>query len=183
MSTFFDKIEQDSNIDIKADDLNNISELGRKLKAMQTIIDIEETKLKELKEEYRKLSEDTLPNRLREIGISEFKLSDGTQMSIQQYYSARITPENRDLCFNWLEHNGLGDVIKNTVSANFSRGEDQAAEQLMTKLTGEGHSLSQRKWVEPMTLKAVVKEQVEQGKDLPLETFNVYIGQKIKVKK
>jgi hypothetical protein len=34
-----------------------------------------------------------------------------------------------------------------------------------------------------MTLKAVVREQVESGNDLPLETFNVYIGQKVKVKK
>ena len=104
-------------------------------------------------------------------------------MSIQQYYSARITPENRDVCFNWLEANGLGDVIKNTVSANFGRGEDIQAEELMLELENKGHSLLQKKWVEPMTLKAVVKEQVEKGNDLPLEAFKVYVGQKIKVKK
>ena len=115
--------------------------------------------------------------------MSEFKLADGTSMSIQQYYSARITPENRDVCFQWLENNGLGDVIKNTVSASFGRGEDEAAENLMTKLEDEGHSLVQKKWVEPMPLKAVVREQVEKGTDLPLDTFNVYVGQKIKVKK
>ena len=180
-----DKFEEDTKqqTDIKEKDLSNISELGRELEAMQTIIEAEEKRLKELKEEYRKLSEDTLPNKLREIGISEFKLEDGTQMSIQQYYSAKITPENREICFNWLEPNGLGDVIKNTVSANFGRGEDEVAQELMATLEKEGHSLTQRKWVEPMTLKALVREQVEQGNDLPLETFNVYIGQKIKVKK
>ena len=53
----------------------------------------------------------------------------------------------------------------------------------MLQLEGQGHSLQQKKWVEPMTLKAVVKEQVERGNDLPLEAFNVYVGQKIKVKK
>ena len=53
----------------------------------------------------------------------------------------------------------------------------------MTDLEGKGHSLVQKKWVEPMTLKAVVREQVEKGNDLPLEAFSVYIGQKIKVKK
>ena len=57
------------------------------------------------------------------------------------------------------------------------------AEELMLQLEGQGHSLQQKKWVEPMTLKAVVKEQVERGNDLPLEAFNVYVGQKIKVKK
>ena len=32
-----------------------------------------------------------------------------------------------------------------------------------------------------MTLKAFIREQVEGGNDLPLETFNVYIGQKTRI--
>ena len=178
-----DKMVEDSQPDIKSEDLGNISDLGRQLSELEDKIKLEEEHLKALKDEYRKLSEDTLPNKLRELGVSEFKLADGTSMSIQPYYSARITPENRDVCFHWLENNGLGDIIKNTVSANFGRGEDEAAKSLMKKLEDDGHNLSQKKWVEPMTLKAVVSEQVEKGNYLPLEAFNVYVGQKIKVKK
>lgn len=181
--SIIDKMEKESQPDIKAEDLGNISDLGRQLAELEEKIRLEEEHLKSLKDDHRKISEDLLPNKLRELGVSEFKLADGTSMSIQQYYSARITPDNRDVCFHWLENNGLGDIIKNTVSANFGRGEDDAASELMTKLEDEGHSLVQKKWVEPMTLKAVVKEQVEKGTDLPLEAFNVYVGQKIKVKK
>jgi hypothetical protein len=181
--SILDKMEKDTQPDIKVDDLDNISELGRQLADLEDKIQTQEEHLKNLKTDYRKLSEDTLPNKLQELGVSEFKLADGTSMSVQTYYSARITPDNRDACFHWLENNGLGDVIKNTVSANFGRGEDDAAKTLMTTLESEGHDLVQKKWVEPMTLKAVVKEQVEKGTDLPLETFNVYVGQKIKVKK
>jgi hypothetical protein len=181
--SIIDKMEKESQPDIKAEDLGNISDLGRQLAELEEKIRLEEEHLKSLKDDYRKINEDLLPNKLRELGVSEFKLADGTSMSIQQYYSARITPDNRDVCFHWLENNGLGDIIKNTVSANFGRGEDDAASELMTKLEDEGHSLVQKKWVEPMTLKAVVKEQVEKGTDLPLEAFNVYVGQKIKVKK
>ena len=181
--SIIDEMEKETHPDIKAEDLSNISDLGRQLAQLEEKIRVEEEHLKSLKEDYRKISEDLLPNKLREMGVSEFKLADGTSMSIQQYYSARITPENRDVCFHWLENNGLGDIIKNTVSANFGRGEDEAAQELMTKLERDGHTLVQKKWVEPMTLKAVVREQVEKGNDLPLDTFNVYIGQKIKVKK
>ena len=181
--SIIDEMEKETQPDIKAEDLGNISDLGRQLSELEEKIQIEEEHLKSLKNEHRKISEDLLPNKLREIGVSEFKLADGTSMSIQQYYSARITPDNRDACFHWLENNGLGDIIKNTVSANFGRGEDDAASELMTQLEDDGHSLVQKKWVEPMTLKAVVREQVEKGTDLPLETFNVYVGQKIKVKK
>lgn len=181
--SLIDEMEKETKPDVMSTDIENISELGRLLSQLEEKIQMEEDHLKSLKQEYRKVSEDLLPNKLREMGVSEFKLSDGTSMSIQQYYSARITPENRDACFHWLEHNGLGDIIKNTVSANFGRGEDEAAQELMTQLEGDGHSLVQKKWVEPMTLKAVVREQVEKGSDLPLETFNVHVGQKIKVKK
>lgn len=183
MNQLLDKMEKEPQPDIRQKDLSNISELGRQLRDLEEKIQIEEEYLKSLKGEHRTLSEDTLPNTLRELGVSEFKLADGTSMSIQQYYSARITPENRDFCFHWLDTNGLGDVIKNTVSANFGRGEGGAAQELMTQLEKDGHSLVQKKWVEPMTLKAVVREQVEKGNGLPLEAFNVYIGQKIKVKK
>jgi len=181
--SIIDQMEKESQPDLTTDDLKNISELGRQLEELENKIQLEEEHLKSLKDEHRKLSEDTLPNKLRELGVSEFKLADGTSMSIQQYYSARITPENREVCFHWLENNGLGDIIKNTVSASFGRDENDAAHDLMTQLEGEGHDLTQKKWVEPMTLKAVVREQVEKGNDLPLEAFNVYVGQKIKVKK
>ena len=181
--SILDKMEEESQSDIKADDLTNISQLSRKLTQMEDQIEHLESELKIRKDELRKLSEDTLPNALLEQGLSEIKLTDGTTLSVTNYYSARITDETRDAAFKWLQENELGDIIKNTVSASFGREENDAAQELMAKLEEEGHDLVQKKWVEPMTLKATVKEQVEKGVALPLETFNVYIGQKIKVTK
>mgnify|MGYP003122878477 FL=1 len=181
--SILDKMEEESQSDIKADDLTNISQLSRKLTQMEDQIEHLESELKIRKDELRKLSEDTLPNALLEQGLSEIKLTDGTTLSVTNYYSARITEETRDAAFKWLQENELGDIIKNTVSASFGREENDAAQELMAKLEEEGHDLVQKKWVEPMTLKATVKEQVEKGVALPLETFNVYIGQKIKVTK
>ena len=181
--SILDKMEEESQSDIKVDDLTNISQLSRKLTQMEDQIEHLESELKIRKDELRKLSEDTLPNALLEQGLSEIKLTDGTTLSVTNYYSARITEETRDAAFKWLQENELGDIIKNTVSASFGREENDAAQELMARLEEEGHDLVQKKWVEPMTLKATVKEQVEKGVALPLETFNVYIGQKIKVTK
>ena len=36
--------------------------------------------------------------------------------------------------------------------------------------------------VEPMTLKAFAKEQVEKGKELPFDLFGIYIANKAKLK-
>jgi len=37
--------------------------------------------------------------------------------------------------------------------------------------------------VEPMTLKGFIREMIENGKDIPMETFGVYVGHKINIKK
>ena len=66
---------------------------------------------------------------------------------------------------------------------SFGRDEDETANELLNELNSKGLNTTQKEWVEPMTLKAFVREQVEKGADLPLETFNVYIGQKSKITK
>ena len=63
-----------------------------------------------LKNKYRQISEEDLPSKLEEVGMSEFKLSDGTSISVNRFYSGRITEDNRDQCFHWLEENGHSNV-------------------------------------------------------------------------
>ena len=36
--------------------------------------------------------------------------------------------------------------------------------------------------VEPMTLKALVRERIEAGKDMPTELFNIFVGNKTTIK-
>jgi len=37
--------------------------------------------------------------------------------------------------------------------------------------------------VEPMTLKALVRERLESGKEMPTELFNVFVGNKTTIKR
>jgi len=136
-----------------------------------------------VKEKHRRISEEQLPEALQEAGVSEFKLKDGTKVSTSTYYSARITPDNKEEAFKWLRENRFADLIKNTVSVSFGRDEDDSARELREELTRNRYTTAQKQWVEPMTLKAFVREQVEKGTDLPYETFNIYIGQKSKIKR
>ena len=45
-----------------------------------------------------------------------------------------------------------------------------------------GFKYLQKQKVEPMTLKAFAKEQVEKGKELPFDLFGIYIANKAKLK-
>ena len=169
-----DKPMGDASLKALSDKANEIQELDDNIKNL-------EEKLGQVKAKYRELSEVDIPSMLSELGLSEITLKDGNKISTSTYYSARISEDKRDEAFQWLGDNGFGDIIKNTVSVSFGREEDNSAKKLAEELEGNGFSTAQKKWVEPMTLKAFVREQVEKGSDLPLETFNVYIGQKTRI--
>lgn len=161
--------------------LKALSEKSQELQKFDSDIKDLEEKLGQLKASYRQLSEVDIPNMLSELGLSEITLADGNKISTATYYSARISEEKRDEAFTWLNDNGFADIIKNTVSVSFGRDEDDSARKLVDSLEDNGYTTAQKQWVEPMTLKAFVREQVEKGSDLPLETFNVYIGQKTRI--
>jgi len=161
--------------------LKALSEKSNQLQKLDDAIKEAEQTLGQLKAEYRELSEVDIPSMLSELGLSEITLKDGNKISTSTYYSARISEDKREEAFQWLNDNGFGDIVKNTVSVSFGREEDDSARKLVDSLEDNGYATAQKKWVEPMTLKAFVREQVEKGSDLPLETFNVYIGQKTRI--
>ena len=77
---------------------------------------------------------------------------------------------------------GFGDLIKNTVTTTFNRGQDNQVAELVKVCEQFGFKYLQKQKVEPMTLKAFAKEQVEKGKELPFDLFGIYIANKAKLK-
>ena len=83
--------------------------------------------------------------------------------------------------FEWLRNNGLGDIIKNEVAVQFGKGEDNKAEQLLSLAEQEGYEPQQKQKVEPMTLKALYRERVEAGLDMPSEFFHTFVKDQTKI--
>ena len=75
----------------------------------------------------------------------------------------------------------IEDLIKNTVTASFSRGQDNQVSELIRICEEMKFGYVKKEKVEPMTLKAFVREQVEGGKKLPFDLFGVYIANKTKL--
>jgi hypothetical protein len=172
-----------ADINLSDDRLKDVSFWAEEQLRQETTIKELEGQLADAKKTHREISEQKLPDAMRECNLSEIKLANGAKISIQQFYSARIGKEQEELAFNWLKKNGHEDIIKNVVSIQFGRGEDEKADFLLDNLQSQGFSPATKRWVEPMTLKAFVREQVEKGTDLPFETFSVYVGQKSKINK
>ena len=168
------------------DKTENIDKLANKIKQMQIIqkdIAQNEEYLKQRKQELEQISGEAIPTMLSEMGLSYLKLADGSSVEVKTNYSATITQANKEKAFNWLRENGLGDIIKNELIVSFGRNEDNKAAAYAELAKGQGYQPTQKLKVEPMTLKALVRERIEGGKPLPTEIFNVFIGNKTTIKR
>ena len=165
---------------------SNIDKLAHKIKEMQALqqqLELQEDAVKQKKKDIEYLSGEVIPTMLSEMGLSYLKLSDGSSVEVKTNYSATITQANKEKAFNWLRDNGLGDIIKNDVTVSFGRNEDNKAADYAELAKGQGFEPTQKLKVEPMTLKALVRERLEGGKEMPTEPFNVFIGNKTTIKR
>ena len=115
------------------------------------------------------------------MGLSSLKLADGSAVEVKPYYAASILNKNKDAAYSWLRDNGLGDIIKNNVTVSFGRNEDNKAAEYANLAKSQGYQPTQKLKVEPMTLKALVRERIEKGVEMPMDIFNVFVGNRTKL--
>ena len=181
MTIDFEK-DQEQVLD-KTTNINKLADKIKELQASQLELQEQEDAIKQKKKDIEHLSGEVIPTMLSEMGLSYLKLQDGSSVEVKTNYSATITQAKKEEAFKWLRENGLGDIIKNEISVSFGRNEDNKAADYAELAKGQGLDPVQKLKVEPMTLKALVRERIEAGKDMPTELFNVFIGNKTTIKR
>ena len=177
----FEKDQQDAMK--KTDNIQTLADQVERLEAMQQQLQIQEDAVKEKKKQIEHISGEVIPTMMTEMGLSELKLQDGSHLKVSTSYKAHITEANKEMAFNWLRNNGLGDIIKNEISVSFGRNEDNKAADYAELAKGQGFQPTQKMKVEPMTLKALVRERIEAGKEMPTEIFGVFSENKTTIKR
>ena len=177
----FEKDQQDAMR--KTGNIQSLADQVEKLESLQERLQLQEENMKSTKSEIQKVSGDIIPTMMSEMGLSELKLQDGSHLKVSTSYRATITEANKATAFNWLRDNGLGDIIKNEIMVSFGRNEDNKAASYAELAKGHGFQPTQKMKVEPMTLKALVRERIEAGKDMPTEIFGVYSENKTTIKR
>jgi len=163
--------------------LTSVAALARQIRDKEDRIKSLEETLKDEKKSLLKLTDEDMPAMLAEIGISSFSLDDGSQVEVKQTYGASILVDNRPQAFEWLRDHGYDDIIKNTVLCQFGRGEDDLASAFAAFAQQQGYVPEQKTEIHPQTLRAFVKERVEEGEDFPMELFGAWVGQRAVIKK
>ena len=118
---------------------------------------------------------------MEEMHITKLKLKDGESVEIKKIYGASIPQQHQEAAFTWLRENGLGDIIKNDITVTFGRGEDNKASEYANLAQGQGFEPVQKIGVHPQTLKAVVRERLESGQEMPSDIIKTYAGNSTKI--
>ena len=109
---------------------------------------------------------------------------DGNRVSLSTFVSGTMPkdPMQRDIALSHLREIGASDFIKNVVSVSFPVSEDNRARAMQADLEDKGFETAAKTWVEPSTLKKLIRERVEAGQEIDLEMFNANIGTIARIK-
>jgi len=151
----------------------------RQLEIESQLADLEQ-QTKEAAKALLQISETDIPELMDTLEVSEFKMADGRVISIKESVHAKIPEEYREAAFSYLRERGLDGVIKNNVIVSFGKGEDEEAEGLLQVLRsqeGLEDKVSQKQDIHHSTLKALVKEMLDEDDDgeFPRDTFGVFV--------
>ena len=173
--------EQDQQEVLEKTDIKTLSHYCLMLQNYEDQLINMEKDMKKIKEQADKIGSEIIPNLLAEQGLASLKLADGSSVDIKKSYNCTIKKDQLESAFEWLRNNGLGDIIKNEVAVQFGKGEDNKAEQLLGLAVREGYEPSQKQKVEPMTLKALFRERIEAGLDMPSDFFHTFVKDQTKI--
>tara|TARA_R110002096_G_scaffold159360_9_gene325202 strand:- start:441 stop:1034 length:594 start_codon:yes stop_codon:yes gene_type:complete len=163
--------------------LDGVSRLAAEAANLEKEISDGEQLLKDKKKALYKITDEQLPEVLEEMGLQKFTLTDGAEISVKPLYAASIPRDRKSEAFQWLRDHEFGDLVKNNVTVTFGRGEDDTAKEFVGLCGSQGFTPSQLEKVEPMTLKAWLRERVEAGDPIPLDLFGAFITQRATIKR
>ena len=177
--------ESDAVTEIDQSKFKSVAELLREQLKLEELIESMEETVKINKENLRRLSGEIIPEKMAELGMTATEMYDGSKVQVVEdiYVSIPKDPERSKACYEWLDDNGLGDIIKNQVGMSFGKGEGEKAKALESQIKEMGLIPEVKVSVHPSTLKATIKKWHEEGKSVPDNTFSLFIGQKTKITK
>ena len=171
--------EEDIAVVVTADDLKNISNLAHDVIEGEKTVDKIEDELKAAKAKLRAVQEGTLPEAMKAVGMTSFKTTDGHSIEVKETLYASIAKKNMEEAIAWLVDNELSALVKSDVTIPFDKGEQEKMQQFLEFL--EEHQVQNRivtETVNTMSVKAAIKELLEDGVEVPLELFGAYFSRR-----
>ena len=167
---------------------SNVSEVQRAVEMGNSMLkaEAEVNRLTELlakaKEAYSKLEMGDLPDLMREIGMTMFKMPDGSVFELVEDIQCGISEERRAAAHKWLVDHEYSGLIKTELKMTFGTDEADKANEIQHLIEEQGGVAERKEAIHPARLKSFVKEQLAAGVDIPFATFGIHPFDRVKYK-
>lgn len=151
--------------------LREIVRLAKMQREAEAEVEKIENTLKLANARLARIREDDLPSAMAEAGMKEFKLEDGTKITIKDEVYCSISEANKAAAFSWLINEHADGIIKTAVVVSFGRGDRDKAAKLYDSLIKKKADAVMNETVHPQTLKAFALERITNKQPFPMELF------------
>lgn len=155
-------------------ELSQLNALAEQQAEAARVVLQKEKELNEAREVLRDLSERQVPEAMDAVGMAEFTTRSGITIKVAETVRASIPKPMLAKALRWLRDNGHGALIKRTITAQFGKGEEEQANEVLAALQHQGLNLKDDAKVHPSTLSAFVREKLEQGEEVPQDLLGVH---------
>lgn len=158
-----------------------ITNLAREAKTIERTINDLQDKIKELGKRQIEIETKQLPELLHQAGVKEITTLEGLKVTTK-FIVGSIPAASKEEAYNWLDSHGHADIIKRNLALQFQKGDTSQAEEAAKALREMGFDPTIKLDVHPQTFMAFAREQIQNGKMLPLAQWGVYVGDRAVIK-
>lgn len=199
--------KQASKIDFESDvkqsatggDLKVITTLAEEMRGIESWMEQTQAAINLKSERYAQIVNQELPDAMTSAGVKDFTLSSGEKVEVSDVVrgsipsatsiekaegAERAALEERKLsALSWLRKNKAEALIKTELSASFGKGQGKDAQKIRQMIVKAGFPATLDETVNFQTLNKFLRESIERGIDVPVETFSLFTGKQAKIAK
>lgn len=165
------------------DQLKELQKKANEALFLQDEIEALELQTKNLKEQFRVLTESSIPDLMSAIGIKKFETDLGAEVKIKDFINGSLPkePQKRAEALDYLNANNAGDLVKNTFGVKLNKEQQTEAVDLEAYLRALKVDFERKEDVHPQTLAAWARDRMREGVATELETIGLYAGKHAKI--
>lgn len=192
-------MQSDAQVAPSDDSMEKLSEMAKKMIALNAEIAVLDKAMKVKKEEVSQLESVDIPELLEDhLKFTSITMADKSVITIKQIISASLPAASSlkkpgdagdnfrakmKAGLKFLRDNGAGSLITNELKIDIGNDSEELSNKLLKALEPFDVPVDHQTTVHPKRMTAYVVEQLEAGKDLPHETFSIYTGRKAVITK
>jgi predicted DNA-binding protein (UPF0251 family) len=169
---------EDDEFAMTREQLEPLAQMVARMQSQQRAVEDLEAQLKEAKRVLRRIEELDIPTLMDEVGLEQVTMADGMKLSVKETLYASIAAKNKSKAAQWLIEHNQASLVKEDVVVPFDRGQLELVAALESTLNAQGYTYKVQESMNTASVKAAIKELLEQGIEVPLELFGAHFVRK-----